>query len=252
MEPNPTRGTGERDPECANFDECLSYADDNEWPAFNCEECEIALTGWSPEDEVSEGLVEAGLEGLRINPVSGKGFNDRDCAHFPQCNKQMLQREIGTWNCDFCDLCAKNVTEPSEAEEAAGSGKIELEAPGSDEFVITDRGPTPPVEFLQMFDEVRKASASANEKKGKKTKAASITPPRLLRTPQEPPKGPGQGDDKDDKHQEPPPGYPLVVRVDFAGRYELYRALHELAKDEVRTAEQQIIFILKNALMVDE
>ena len=244
VEPNPTRGTGKKDLECANYDECLRVADDNEWPAFNCGECEIALTGWSPEDEVSEGLVEAGLEGLRINPISGKGFKDRDCAHLPRCNKEMLQREIGTWNCDFCDLCAKNVTKPPGTEEAGGPGKIVLEVPGSDDIVITDRGPTPLKEFLQMFDEAGKKLASGNKKKGKQVKAVSKAPTKPPRTPQESPKG-------NSPHPINDEWSPLVLRVYF-GRYpKLLDRLLTVAKEEVRLPDQQIIYILKKALKED-
>ena len=226
MQPNPEKGKGDREQNCAHYDQCLSVAAINEWPSFHCEECEFALIGGvSPKDlaEMNGGSEpEPEPEEIELpesaGPTAGNGDDSPDCAHYDECFQYAESQGWESFHCEHCELF-----------KAVGN-----EEPSSKRFCVE-------CNVKETISPKHSLCASCLAKRGNKA----------MREKQ---KNGNQSTSKKKRARADRGGVdsPEVVSVDFERYPEILSQVEILADEEMRPVDMQILYMLKLALTASE
>jgi hypothetical protein len=284
IQPNPQRGKGDKDQECSHYRRCLDLAAMNDWPSFHCEECEYALTGGPPIEDVDADRNETEEEAPDdLKPTKGEGDQCTDCTWLDECYQYAANKGWPDFHCggcpynpeaeedapespeneqrgeedgDGCDLTDEaEETAPTLEENSATRENHQTASPPNDRIceecgIKTTITPKSPLCAACMG---RKGGTGA-PKKSKVSDGGSgshNSPSEAASAPTMGQKGQGKPLAYASLEYEPslPPGG--APQISFQDRPEVWDALLKVAHREVRPVGNQIIYYVEKALRAE-
>ena len=224
VQPNPQRGKGDKDQECSHYRRCLDLAAVNDWPAFHCEDCEYALTGGpSIDDADRDELEEEAPDDLK--PTRGEGDQCADCTWLDECYQYAANKG---WPDFHCGECPYNPEAEETAPDIEEAGESEENNRPEDHDLKSKLVP-------EIYDALIGKDSEPKEPPKSPPKAASA--PTL-----------GQDENRHAQLSIPYGGYARLDFTLFPYGVEILRRISEIADEEVRSFEGQVVYFLKKAL----
>jgi len=174
---------------------------------------------------------------MRISPQEGEGERNFDCSHYAACEDQAAREDWIDFHCEDCPRFKL------EEDEDLSDGTLEEEA------AMKSQEPKPRQDLCEMCGVKPRLKTvpycgSCLAKRG----AAKRAKEKALEGAQEPKKKVGRprGTRHRPEPESPPPAKETALTVDFRKYPGLLNEVKKLAEDEIRSPDQQVIYIVKS------
>ena len=156
-------------------------------------------------------------------PCRGNGSRETECPHYRECLDKAAKSDWKTWKCDEC----------WEFKKGDGVKKPEISKPKNDR-ICSECGLEKTINPKQSLGPRCMAARARAAKDQKKKKTRLQDPKKAYQHTQGPEKA--------------SPGGNTAVKIEFGRHIYILREIKALAEDQVRTIDEQIIFLLKKSL----